>query len=113
MLKDGKEKPIHLYVGESGTVIKRCGEHLYMFFNQPNYFGLKSCDLNKSDLTLRLKLVKSIKEKKKFWWDKKYKDEELDAIQSFSPITQFPTSDRQIPNKVEVVQNRMKKLGFK
>lgn len=113
LLKDGKEKPIHLYVGESGAVIKRCGEHLYTLFNQPDYLGLKPCDLNKSDLTLRFRLVKSIKEKKKFWWDKNYKDKELDVIHNFSPITQLPTSDRQITNKVDVVQNKMKEMGFK
>lgn len=113
LLKDGKEKPIHLYVGESGAVIKRCGEHLYTLFYQPDYFGLESNDLEKSELTLRIQLVKPIKEKKKFWWDKNYKDEELKAIHNFNPITQFPTSDRQIPNKVEVVQNKMHELGFK
>lgn len=66
LLKDGKEKPIHLYVGESGAVIKRCGEHLYTLFNQPDYFGLEPDDLEESELTLRIQLVKSIKEKKKF-----------------------------------------------
>ena len=113
LLKDGEEEPIHLYVGESGAVIKRCGEHLYTFFDKPDYFGLDPEDLKKSDLTLRMRLIKSIKEKKKFWWDKNYKDKELKAIQDYNPITQLSTSDRQIQNKYEVVQNKMTELGFK
>lgn len=113
LLKDGEEEPIHLYVGESGTVIKRCGEHLYTLFDKPDYFGLDTKDLEKNDLTLRIELVERIDQKKKFWWDKNYKDKELDAIHAYNPVTQLPTSDRQIQNKYEVVQKRMKELGFK
>lgn len=113
ILNEGKEKTIPLYVGESGTVIKRCGEHLYTLFNKPDYFGLNDEDLERDDFILRFRLIKSIKEDKKFWWDKNYKDKELEVIHSFNPITQLPTSDRQIKNKVEVVQNKMKELGFK
>lgn len=113
LLKDGKGDPIHLYVGESGAVIRRCGEHLYTLFDKPDYFGLDSKDLEKSDLTLRIQLVKLINEKKRFWWDKNYKDKELDAIHTYNPVTQLPTSDRQIQNKYEVVQNIMTELGFK
>ena len=113
LLKDGEEEPIHLYVGESGAVIKRCGEHLYTLFDRPDYLGLDSDDLKKSDLTLRMRLVEPIKEKKKFWWDKNYKDKELVAINTYNPVTQLPTSDRQIQDKVNVVQKRMKELGFK
>lgn len=113
LLKDDEEKPIHLYVGESGTVIKRCGEHLYTLFEQPDYFGLVLDDLKKSEFTIRIQLVKSIKEKKKFWWDKNYKDKELAVIKKYKPITQLSTSDRQIPNKVETVQKEMKRRGFK
>lgn len=113
LLKDDKEEPIHLYVGESGAVIKRCGEHLYKLFNQPDYLGLDLDDLYNSELTLRFCLAKSIENKKKFWWDKDYKDSELKAIHEFKPITQLQTSDRQISNKLEVVQNKMMELGFK
>lgn len=113
LLNDDKESSIHLYVGESGAVIKRCGEHLYTLFSHPEYLGLVNDDLENSKLTLRIELVEAIQEKKKFWWDKNYKDKELKAIHDFSPITQLSTSDRQIQNKVEVVQNKMKELGFK
>lgn len=113
LLKDGKTKPIHLYVGESGAVIKRCGEHLYTLFNNPNYLGLKADDLERSDLTLRFRLVKMIKDEKKFWWDQNYKDKELAVIRKLKPITQLATSNRQIQDKVDVVQKRMKELGFK
>ncbi len=47
LLKDGIKDPIRLYVGESGAVIKRCGEHLYNFFNNPSYLGLEEKDLEK------------------------------------------------------------------
>ena len=113
LLKDDKKDSIRLYVGESGTVIKRCGEHLYDLFNNPSYFGLEEKDLEKSDLTLRISLVESIKEKKKFGWDKNYKSKEKKAIDDFNPLTQLSTSDHQIKDKVEVVQNEMKRLGFK
>lgn len=113
LLKNDKEKPIHLYVGESGAVIKRCGEHLYTLFNNPDYFGLDCKDLENDEFTLKFCLVKSIEKEKKFWWDKNYKEEELKAIHKYNPITQLPTSDRQISNKVDVVQNEMKKRGFK
>lgn len=111
--KDDKEEPIHLYVGESGAVIKRCGEHLYTLFDKPDYFGLDFKDLERNDLTLSIQLVEPIKEKKRFWWDKNYKNKELDVIHTYNPVTQLPTSDRQIQNKYEVVQNIMKELGFK
>ncbi len=113
LLKDGEEKPIYLYVGESGAVIKRCGEHLYNLFNKPNYFGLTYKDLERSELTLRFRLVKSINEEKKFWRDENYKNKELQVIRKFKPITQLQTSDHQIQNKVEIVQNKMKERGFK
>lgn len=112
LLKSGKSS-IYLYVGESGSVIKRCGEHLYELFNNPSYLGLIDNDLERNDFILRFSLVKSIKEKKKFWWDKNYKEEELKAIHKYNPITQLPTSDRQISNKVDIVQSEMKKCGFK
>lgn len=104
---------IPLYVGESGAVIKRCGEHLCMLFTEPNYLGLELEDLSNSALVLRISLVESIQEKKKFWWDKNYKDKELKAIKKYNPITQLPTSDRQIKNKIEVVQSKMEELEFK
>lgn len=84
LLKDGKAKPIPLYVGESAAVIKRCGEHLYTLFNNSNYLGLKSEDLERSDLTLRFRLVKMIKDEKKFWWDQNYKDKELAAYENLN-----------------------------
>lgn len=105
-MKDGIKDSLRLYVGESGIVIKRCGEHLYNLFNDPSYLGLKEEDLENSELTLRICLVEPIKEKKKFWWDKNYKDKELKAIHDFNPITQLLTSDRQIQDKVEIVQIR-------
>lgn len=69
-MKDDIKNPIRLYVGESGAVIKRCGEHLYNFFNNPSYLGLEEKDLEKNELALRICLIKPIKEKKKFWWDR-------------------------------------------
>ncbi|MBD5534573.1 MAG: hypothetical protein HDQ99_02715 [Lachnospiraceae bacterium] len=113
LLKEGIDDPIRLYVGESGAVIKRCGKHLYALFGNPSYLGLKREDLKKEDFILRISLVTPIKNEKKYYWDKEYKNKELEVIQQFNPITQLQTSDRQIKNKVEVVQNRMKELGFK
>lgn len=113
LLKEGNEQAIPLYVGESGSMVKRCGEHLYTLFGEPNYFGLTQNDISQGDLTIRISDVDIISEKKKFIWDKNYKDKELAAIDKHQPITQSRTSDKQIKNKVEVVQNKMKELGFK
>lgn len=113
LLKYGIKDPIPLYVGESGAVIKRCGKHLYSLFDNPSYLGLKKEDLEREDFTLRIVLVEPIKKEKKYYWDKDYKYKELNAIQEIKPITQLQTSDRQIKNKVDIVQNKMKELGFK
>lgn len=113
LLKEGNEQSIPLYIGESGLMVKRCGEHLYTLFEEPGYFGLTPNDLKRDDLTIKIRDLKIIKEKKKFLWDKNYKDKELAAIKEFQPITQLKTSDRQINNKVEVVQDKMKEMGFK
>lgn len=113
LLKEGKEQSIHLYVGESGAMVKRCGEHLYTLFDKPEYLGLDMKDLQRNDLILKISAVEIIKERKKFWRDKNYKEKELDVIKKFKPITQSKTSDRQIENKMEIVQDKMRELGFK
>lgn len=94
------------------AIVKRCGEHLYNLISTPEYLGLDKQDLQRGDFVLRFSVVTPIKKKRKFRWDKKYKGEELKAIDRLKAITQFHTSDWQIKNKYEVVQNKMKAMGF-
>ena len=115
LLMTGKEA-ICLYIGESVWMASRCGKHLYSFYENPNYFGLTTDDLNNDDLTLKFSVVSDINEKKSELGVGSYKEQELDAIKKYLPITQLQTSDRQIHNvetKVAKVQEKMVKNGFK
>ena len=115
LLMEGKEA-ICLYIGESVWMASRCGKHLYSFYENPNYFGLTMDDLYNDDLTLKFSVVNDINEKKSELGVGSYKEQELDAIKKYGPITQLKTSDRQIHNietKVKKVQEKMVNNGFK
>lgn len=111
-----KRESICLYIGESVWIASRCGEHLYSVWEKPEYFGLKEEDLNNDKLTLKFSVLNEIKGKKSELGVGSYKEQELEAIQKYSPLTQLNTSDRQIRNvqdKIKKVQDRMKEKGFK
>lgn len=116
LLKKDLPYTISLYIGESVCIAVRCGEHLYSFYADPGYFGLKSEDLNNDELTLRFSVLQTLVGRKCILGVKRYKDLELKYIQKEIPITQLRTSDRQIKNKdekIQVVQEEMLKKGFK
>lgn len=109
-------EPICLYIGESVWIASRCGKHLYSVWENPEYFGLTKEDLNNDKLTLKFSVLDEIKGKKSELGVGSYKEQELEAIQKYNPITQLNTSDRQIRNsmeKIKKVQDRMKEKGFK
>lgn len=116
LLKENIDSLISLYIGESVWIATRCGEHLYSFYDDPNYFGLTKEDLENDELILRFSVLEGIEGKKSVLGVGKYKDTELKYIQENNPTTQFITSDRQlrdIHEKVRKVQFAMKECGLK
>lgn len=109
-------EPICLYIGESVWIASRCGKHLYSVWKNPEYFGLTKADLNNDKLILKFSVLDEIKGKKSEFGVGSYKEQELEAIKKYNPITQLNTSDRQIRNsmeKIKKVQEKMKEKGFK
>lgn len=104
---------ICLYVGESIWIASRCGQHLYSVMKKPEHFGLVPEDINNDKLTLKFSIVSKVDGKKMNGGFRKYKKSEKEAIEENKPLTQLKTSDRQIRNKVDMVQYKMKELGFK
>lgn len=115
LIKDGAE-PICLYIGESVWISIRCGGHLYSLYEDPSYFGLTPDDLKDDKLKLKFSVLSSIEGKKGELGVGLYKEQELEAITEYKPLTQLKTSDRQIRNvteKINIVQNKMFENGFK
>lgn len=115
LLMEGKEA-ICLYIGESVWIASRCGRHLYSLFENPEYFGLKKDDLNNEELILKFSVINVIQGKKSVLGAISYKEQELEAIKKYEPLTQLKTSDRQIRDKqkkINIVQEKMIQNGFK
>lgn len=113
--KGGGMNPISLYIGESAWIACRCGQHLYSFFENPQYFGLKPENAADESLILKFSVLDSIDEKKSVLGAGSYKQKELQYIQKEKPLTQLETSDRQIKSneeKLRRVQEEMIKRGF-
>lgn len=98
-----------LYIGESVYMLKRCGEHLYDFFEDSRYFGLKDDDLQDEKFSLCFSALKylpsSVGREERKQIEKEY-------IVKYKPLTQNPNSDRQIrsiEDKVTTVQNALEK----
>lgn len=96
LIKKNTDTSISLYIGESVWIAARCGEHLYSFYDNPNYFGLTKEDIENDELILRFSVLEEIEGKKSVLGVGKYKDMELKYIQENNPATQFNTSDRQL-----------------
>lgn len=115
LMMEGKES-ICLYVGESVWIASRCGKHLYALFEDPSYFGLTEDDLKIENMILKFSVVDEIKGKKSELGVGSYKEQELEAIKTYEPVTQLSTSDSQIRNvdkKIEKVQEMLRANGFK
>ena len=86
--KDNKSRI--LYIGESETVLKRCGEHLYKLnkLNEsPGYFGFTEDILKDSNITLKFELLEKIDDaifRKK---------RELELIKNENPLSQSGIKD--------------------
>lgn len=83
--KDNKSKI--LYIGESETVLKRCGEHLYKLNENPGYFGFTEDILKDSNITLKFELLEKIDDaifRKK---------REVELIKNESPLIQSGIND--------------------
>lgn len=115
--KKGIEDSISLYIGESVWIARRCGRHLYVFDEKPEFFGLEDDDKNNDDLILRFSVLEKIDVKKDTQENKDFfKEIELKYIDNLKPLTQSPKSDIQIKNiekRKKKVQDKMKELGFK
>lgn len=115
LLQDNNSSVIHLYVGEAGCIIDRCGTHLRKFYNSPEYFGLKKGIVERQDLTLRFSVMLTL-DKKEELWDPKYKNSEREIKDELNPITQIESSDsdkmRRTAEKVKLVDETMKEYGF-
>lgn len=115
LLMEGK-KSICLYIGESVWIASRCGQHLYSLFDSPEYFGLTADDLRNDELILKFSVINDIHGKKSELGVGSYKEQELEAIKKYEPLTQLNTSDKQIRDKkkkINIVQEKMIKNGFK
>lgn len=104
------DKSIPLYIGESYSMAQRCGRHLYetMMVN-PVYFGLTKQLLEDKRLVYVFEVLECVDKK---WSDINERNRELKAlekqkIQELNPISQFTTSDRVLPNRMEVVPQKI------
>lgn len=116
ILKEGTDSLISLYIGESVWIAARCGQHLYSFYDNPNYFGLTKEDLENDEFVLRFSVLEEIVGKKSLLGVGKYRGQELKYIRENNPTSQLNTSDSQIRNideKVDTVQFAMKAHGLK
>lgn len=118
--KKGMQQTISLYIGESGCMVKRCGEHLCKLLKDERYFGLLPEDLENNDLILCFSVLESIKKERVGRRDLYYESvenkwKEKKNETNRSPLTQHKTNDNMIKRdkRVKVVQCEMRNLGFK
>ncbi len=115
LLKKRSTKVIHLYVGEAGCIVKRCGTHLMEFSKNPEYFGIKEEYIDRDNLILRFTVYRSLAEKKDRN-DENYKKNEKDSIKELKPVTQNPEADNDHmlykPTKIKNVELKMKEEGL-
>lgn len=91
LLSTVKPRSIHLYVGEAGCIVKRCGKHLMEFSNNPEYFGLTKEDTDNPNLILKFSVAKTIDLLKKSSEDKRYTNVEKKIKAKVKPILQVPS----------------------
>lgn len=113
LLKEESEEVIHLYVGEAGCIVKRCGKHLMEFSEKPEYFGIKKDHIDDDSLILRFSVKESLNDKDGRY-NEEYKKNELNTIEELKPLTQNEKNDhmRPIEKKIARVEKAMKEKGF-
>lgn len=85
-------------------------------YENPAYFGLKREDLENDQFTIRFSVLDEIKGTKSELGTGSYKEQELNVIKYYEPVTQLNTSDRQIRkvnDKVKKVQDALISNGYK
>ena len=102
-----------LYIGESLTMLKRCGEHMYELYKNPKYFGLSERHLSDDDLELVVEVYQKLDSRYSYPKTKYHlrKMESL-AIAKLKPLSQNKHSDRLNKNRVNIVGNAIDELKF-
>lgn len=100
-----------LYIGESLTMLKRCGEHMYELYKNPKYFGLSNEHLCDDDLELVVEVHEKFNPKYSLIKSKYIlKKKEYSTIEKLKPLSQNRSSDRLNKNRVNIVGNAIDEL---
>lgn len=114
LLDDSEDKYLSLYIGESYSMISRCSNHLYeVFHTDPSYFGLKTEDLKNGTLQLIVEVYKKVSIPNGTTNSERdilLRTEEESAIKKLGSLSQLSESDNLKKNRVEVVEDAIKKL---
>ncbi len=112
VLESDKSKRFTLYIGESFSLIARCGNHVYNAYKSPSYFGLTEEQFNDDRLILEFSIYEIVDE---VWVDDDERDlilrqHEREAIIKEKPVSQFSTSDHVRPDAKDSVTAAINKL---
>lgn len=89
LLKSNSKEAIPLYIGQSLTIVKRGGEHLYAFFKEPSYLGLSEDNMADNDLLIRFRVLEKCEP------DVRFKRETAQIIKE-RPLLQEPTNNNML-----------------
>lgn len=105
LLKNNEKRAIPLYIGQSLTMLKRGGEHLYDFFKEPGYLGLSKDNIADIHLKIRFRVLEKCAP------DDRFKKETAKIIE-IQPILQESTNDNMldIANKKRKVKEALETL---
>lgn len=114
VLGDNENEYMSLYIGESYSMLSRCSAHLYeVFHTDPSYFGLTKENLENEKLQLIVDIYKSIPLPDGITnsdRDILLRAEEKSAIETVGALSQNKNNDNLRQDRVEVVQDAIKKL---
>lgn len=105
-----------LYIGESYSMVSRCGRHLYELYKDPSYLGLKKEHTNDSLLCLSFEVYEVLENQTRGLSrearDAILKDHESKALlaQIEPTLTQTRTSDHVTRNRSKRVEEYLKEL---
>ncbi|TGX98821.1 hypothetical protein E5357_07610 [Hominisplanchenecus murintestinalis] len=113
LVGDEEDNYLLLYIGESYSMIQRCGFHLYNIFQNPTYFGLSHKHLTNDKLQLIVEIYESISFEKEISneeRDKILRDKEREVIIEKQPLSQCSANDDLRENRVEIVGSAIEQL---
>lgn len=105
-----------LYVGESYSMISRCGRHLYELYKDPSYFGLNPEHIQNNALCISFEVYEVLEKETKDMENKErdiiLKGRELKALQELDTptLTQTRTSDHVTRNRGKRVSEFVERL---